>query len=1055
MHSRPARLSSRFSRGAAITVALALPGSLLALTQSPAAAAPLPAAYSADAHGDIVDLDVDLLTLDLAGVQVGHSRSTVASTTTDGTSTATSANLGGTLAGTGLTVDEETVTAAPSQDPPATTLLEVPLAPVVTVGAVQGDVQAAWDGANACVPAAQDGTRVLSDARTTLAGLSLASLPGLDTLATVGASETRTRTFLDDQASGGADVVSRTTSTIGDISLLGDAVTVDVTSPVVLEARSDGATGTAGYVNPPTVVATVGGQQVTIPPNGQPQPITLPLTLDLLVNLSITAYPAQDQSSGATGAATADALLRIDLEVLDTGLLDAADVSLGIAPMTAQATAPTGGVECGADDDAPAAPVIEQPSEGSVTDDSTPEFSGTAEPGSTVVVTDSDGNQVCTDVAEGGTWSCTPASALPDGEDTYSATATDAAGNTSAPDTVTFEVDTATTVDVLTPADGSTTADLTPTVSGTGEDGATITVTEGGVPVCTTTVQADGTWSCDPTLPLLPGAHTFTVTAEDDLGNTDTATTTFTVDPDAADTTAPDAPVIQTPADGDLTSDATPEFSGTAEPGSTVVVEDSDGNEICTATAGPLTDAWSCTPSAPLPDGEDTYTATATDAAGNTSAPDTVTFEVDTTTTVDVLTPADGSTTSDPTPVVSGTGEAGSSITVTEGGLTVCTTTVQSDGTWSCDPTLPLLPGEHTLTVTGEDPAGNTDTATTIVTIVPDSGDTVPPAAPVIVAPAEGTSVQDTTPLISGTGEPGATVTVTEGSTVLCTAVVATNGTWSCSPTVALPLGPHTVSATQADADGNVSPADTVSFTIVGATTPTPPPPGDTDGDGLPDGQEGTIGTDPNNPDTDNDGLTDGQEVNVHGTDPLDADTDNDGLSDGAEVNVHGTDPKDRDTDNDRITDGREVSGVRIKERFEVCGKKARTAILVRTDPLSKDTDKDGLTDGKEVRGYKIKQKVRTKKKTFVIGKTRSNPTKKDTDRDGLKDKVELTGKANKRFGKDRTDPSKCDTDKGGVRDGAEVKAKSNPADWRSGPRDPRIRSGRIVGRLGDSFAIG
>ncbi|GAA1451858.1 hypothetical protein GCM10009641_86960 [Mycobacterium cookii] len=828
-------------------MALALPGSMLALTQAPAAAAPLPAAYSADAHADIVDLDVDLLALDLAGVQVGHSRSTVASTTTDGTSTATSANLGGTLAGTGLTLDEETVTAPPSQDPPATTLLGVPLAPVVTVGAVQGDVQASWAGANTCVPAAQDGTRVMSDARTTLAGLSLASLPGLGTLADVAASETRTRTFLDDQAPGGADVVSRTTTTVGDISLLDDAVTVDVTSPVVLEARSDGATGSAGYVNPPTIVATVGGQQVTIPPNGQPQPITLPFALDLLVNLSLTAYPAQDQSAGATGSATADALLRIDLEVLNTGLLDAADVSLGIAPMSVQATAPTGGVECGVDDDAPAAPVIDQPTEGSVTNDATPEFSGTAEPGSTVVVTDSNGNQVCTDVAEGGTWSCAPA------------------------------------------------ADLT--------------------------------------------------------------------------------------------------------------------------------------------DGEDTYSATATDAAGNTSAPDTVTFEVDTTTTVDVLTPADGSSTSDPTPAVSGTGEAGASITVTEGGLPVCTTTVQSDGTWSCDPALPLLPGEHTLTVTAEDEAGNTDTATTTFIIVPDGGDTVPPAAPVIVAPAEGASVQDTTPLISGTGEAGATVTVAEGSTVLCTAVVATNGTWSCSPAVALPLGPHTVSATQADADGNVSPADTVSFTIVGATTPptspASPASNDTDGDGLSDGQEAMLGTDPNNHDTDDDGL-----------------------SDGAETNVHGTDPRDRDTDGDRITDGREVSGVRIKERFEVCGKKARTAILVRTDPLSKDTDKDGLTDGKEVRGYRIKQKVRTKKKTFFIGRTRSNPTRKDTDRDGLEDKVELTGKANKRFGRDRTDPSKCDTDKGGVGDGAEVRARSNPADWRSGPRDPRIRGTRPT-RRDDSFGIG
>ena len=116
------------------------------------------------------------------------------------------------------------------------------------------------------------------------------------------------------------------------------------------------------------------------------------------------------------------------------------------------------------------------------------------------------------------------------------------------------------------------------------------------------------------------------------------------------------------------------------------------------------------------------------------------------------------------------------------------------------------------------------------------------------------------------------------------------------------------------------------------------------------------------------------------------------------------------------------------------------------TNPLVKDTDKDGLSDGKEAKGYKIKQKVKTRKGSFIIGKTRSNPTKKDTDRDGLKDKAEVTGKANKMYKKAKTDPSKCDTDKGGVRDGAEVRAKANPADWRSGPRNPGVKNGRIRG---------
>src|SRR5690606_38146755 len=136
----------------------------------------------------------------------------------------------------------------------------------------------------------------------------------------VEASETRTRTFLDDSGAGGSDVVSRTTTTVGDISLIGGAVTVDVADPVVLEAESDGTTGRAGYVNPPTVVASVAGQQVPIPTNGQPQRIDLPLLLDPLVNLTITAYPADDLSTGATGAADVDALLDIAIEVLDVGV---------------------------------------------------------------------------------------------------------------------------------------------------------------------------------------------------------------------------------------------------------------------------------------------------------------------------------------------------------------------------------------------------------------------------------------------------------------------------------------------------------------------------------------------------------------------------------------------------------------------------------------------------------------------------------------------------------------------------------------------------------------
>ncbi len=63
-----------------------------------------------------------------------------------------------------------------------------------------------------------------------------------------------------------------------------------------------------------------------------------------------------------------------------------------------------------------------------------------------------------------------------------------------------------------------------------------------------------------------------------------------------------------------------------------------------------------------------------------------------------------------------------------------------------------------------------------------------------------------------------------------------------------------------------------------------PSAPLDSDGDGLTDEQEATLGTNIHSSDTDNDGLFDKEEVEVYETDPLLADTDGDGINDGDEV---------------------------------------------------------------------------------------------------------------------------------------------------------------------------
>ena len=104
----------------------------------------------------------------------------------------------------------------------------------------------------------------------------------------------------------------------------------------------------------------------------------------------------------------------------------------------------------------------------------------------------------------------------------------------------------------------------------------------------------------------------------------------------------------------------------------------------------------------------------------------------------------------------------------------------------------------------------------------------------------------------------------------------------------------------------------------------------DTDGDGLTDVEEESLGTEPDDTDTDDDSLRDGDEV-IHGTDPTKFDTDGDSLSDNVEIKKYNTNPSDSDTDNDGILDGNEQG--------------------YGTSPTDPDSDNDYLTDGEEITG--------------------------------------------------------------------------------------------------------
>ena len=223
------------------------------------------------------------------------------------------------------------------------------------------------------------------------------------------------------------------------------------------------------------------------------------------------------------------------------------------------------------------------------------------------------------------------------------------------------------------------------------------------------------------------------------------------------DTTAPAAPAITSPL---LTDSPAPVISGTAEAGSTVTLTVGGASYSTLAAGG----AWRVDLGADTSsrgtlrldaNGGNSLAATATDPAGNTSGPATQTL------TIDTMAPAAPVITSppltdSPAPVVSGTAEAGSTVTLTVGGASY--STLAAGGAWRVDlgadtPSRGALRldanGGNSLTATATDPAGNASgPATQTLTI-----DTTAPAAPVITSPP---LTDSPAPVVSGTRRPAA-----------------------------------------------------------------------------------------------------------------------------------------------------------------------------------------------------------------------------------------------------------------------------------------------------------
>ncbi|HJS06642.1 MAG TPA: Ig-like domain-containing protein, partial [Pirellulales bacterium] len=99
---------------------------------------------------------------------------------------------------------------------------------------------------------------------------------------------------------------------------------------------------------------------------------------------------------------------------------------------------------------------------------------------------------------------------------------------------------------------------------------------------------------------------------------------------------------------------------------------------------------------------------------------------------------ANGDTTDDSTPALTGTGTPGSVVTIYDDGKAIGSTTVDGNGSWTVTPSDPLTDGKHDLTAVTTDPDGNVSPPSPPFVVDVDTGTTPPPA---LVRPEPATDV--------------------------------------------------------------------------------------------------------------------------------------------------------------------------------------------------------------------------------------------------------------------------------------------------------------------------
>lgn len=260
-----------------------------------------------------------------------------------------------------------------------------------------------------------------------------------------------------------------------------------------------------------------------------------------------------------------------------------------------------------------------------------------------------------------------------------------------------------------------------PTLMGNGEAGSTVTLYDGNTKIASATAdERTGAYSITPTTPFTDGVHKLTVRTTDVAGNVSLSSELITLTVD----TATPKPILTAPSSTLLKTNK-PTIAGTAEASSSVDIYDGL-KKIGTVKAG--TDGkFSLALTTALIEGNHSITAQATDKASNVSdISSELLFIVDTIPPSQPTISTGLSTTNINKPVITGTAEVGSTVSIYDGPNLLGTAIAVSNpnaisnlGVWNFTPTTALKDGTHSLTAKAKDVAGNISVASSplVVTV--------------------------------------------------------------------------------------------------------------------------------------------------------------------------------------------------------------------------------------------------------------------------------------------------------------------------------------------------